>query len=186
MFARSGLSDAGYAGLPNITFLDTIKYWESNILANPRLDAIKFMLPLFGAHFGNSTGERALAVASAHHYPLVWALADGHHDQPHTHDPSVSGKILTSNERLLDPASAALLNVTLPANASTVFATVKAQANAARTSGQPSPAIVMGWWQQLRYASVRLAPLTALSCSAPLDDCVGVVVTSGDCACFAR
>ena len=81
MFARSGLSDAGYAGLPNITFLDTIKYWESNILANPRLDAIKFMLPLFGAHFGNSTGERALAVASAHHYPLVWALADGHHDQ---------------------------------------------------------------------------------------------------------
>jgi hypothetical protein len=53
LLGRSALSDTAYDQLPLPTgHMDVFKYLESNLLGNPRLDAIKLFVPLFGAIFG--------------------------------------------------------------------------------------------------------------------------------------
>ena len=95
---------------------------------------------------------------------------------------------LTGNQRLLDPSSAALLNVSLPPEANATFTALWATAATARANGtHPKRHAIEGWWGLLSNASVHLAPLTAASCeSRSLDWCIGTDVHTDDCVCVSN
>jgi len=162
---------------------------ESNLLGNVRLDAVRNLLPLFGALWGSDAGARLRKVAHLRSWPLVWALGDagaGGSPAPHfppAHQPSPLSLRFPGNQRLLDPLSAASLNVSFPPNATATYEQLWAEAKAARRQGaRPSAARVKEWWARLAPAMVPLAPLSASSC-ADVDGCIGVHAASGDCVC---
>eukprot|EP00966_Prymnesium_polylepis_P256645 5928351-Prymnesium_polylepis.1 len=163
-----------------------MKYYESNLVGNVRLDGVKLLLPLFGALFGAPAALRLRAVADNYTWPLVWSLGDGSQGGEHGgHGPGALRRPpFGANQRFLDPLSAASrrLNATFAPNASAVFSAVWAEVAAARAAGQPSADAMKAWWTQLEPAMVRLGPLTANSC-ADFDECVGVVPQSGECVC---
>ena len=128
------------------------------------------------------------SLAAARKTAVIWALGDAtngtsHHMGPHDGPPHSPVDPPAYNQRLLDPASVAVgYNVTLPSSAKATFSRIWAKAKQARTGGQPAAHVVKGWWEELRAATVQLAPLSATSC-AVVDECVGVVVGSGACVC---
>lgn len=184
LFARSALG-GDYAAVPPLQPDELEQYWESDVVGNPKLDTVKFLIPLFGSLFGTDAGKRLQSLAAAKGWPLVWALADGSDGQQSGHSSSAS---CPANQRLLDPALAHLTNATLSAGATGAFEKVWAAAAAYRAAHwwSPSADVVKGWWRELA-ALPRLAPLTAFACSA-VDSCIGSVVgaveaSAPDCVC---
>jgi len=199
-FARSAFAGE-YTQLPNLTSND---YWESNIVGNPRLpEGVKFLIAQFPALFGTSAGRRVQELADHYGWPLVWALGHGGHmsgRHPHhpPHPPSNGTKPGTGphpphpphpvpmpgNQRLLDPRSATLrTNATLPADALANFEAAWTIAQDAHASGRNiTAANVSAWWALVSASQIRVAPLTAQSCS-DANSCLGTDVVSKDCVC---
>lgn len=177
LFARTALSSGGYAALPALESSEVEAYWESNVVGNPRLEAISFLIGTFGALFGTGAGRSLQSVATSKGWPVVWALgaadAGGHSSKEPASWPA--------NKRLLDPTTGnALTNRSTSTTSSAAFEQLWQQASEARAQlppGQPpSVDTVQGWWKQLEAAQlVRLAPLTARACS-DVDKCIGTVV----------
>ena len=183
LLSRSPLSATSYDALPVLKEWEAEGYWEANILGNPQYpQAVRFVLPLFGALFGTPSGQLVRRFADKHRWPVVWALGDAS-DGSRAH---ASAQASAGNNRLLDPIAnaTARLNVSLPADSAAVFERVWAEAARERLSGkQPPPALVRAWWAQLEPATRRLGPVSATSCS-DWDSCIGVVVgDADDCVC---
>jgi hypothetical protein len=189
-FGRSAFAGE-YTQLPNLT---SNNYWESNIVGNPRLpEGVKFLIAQFPALFGTSAGRRIQELADHYGWPLVWALGDaGHKSGKHPPHPPHNGTkpgpgsrhSMPGNQRLLDPRSATLTtNVTLPEESLANFKAAWAIAEDARASGgNITAANVTAWWALVNASQIRIAPLTAQSCSDS-HNCLGTDVVSKDCVC---
>ena len=205
LVARSALGPA-YPMAPNVTF-DVAEYWEANVVGNPRLSAIKFVLPLFGALFGTAVGTEMKAFAARQSWPVLWTF--GYPHMPNqtgtstgtgTGNTNCSGGAAASiqgathplhqfptpypaNARLLDPtinSSTLLLNASIPPGAVQSFDAVWTEVAEARSQGPISEEQLRAYWAKLE--SVRLAPVSAIGC-ADADGCVGIDVASADCVC---
>ena len=193
LFGRSPLAGDGPSAYTELAPIDgnrAERYYESNLVGNPHQNSVKFLLPVFGSLFGTDTGSRVKAVAAQRGVPLVWALGDATDGELHRIPPDVP---YPGNLRILDPAAASLLNVTLLPATPTAFdrawATVSAARAALNANGAlPSQQDVRDWWARLEGGVpglLRLAPLHNASCVRG-SECVGTVVGSGDCVCFSH
>ena len=186
LFERSALATASYDALPPLaaTVIGPVKYVESNLIGNVPLTGVRNLVPLFGALFGTAAGERLRVVADNRSWPLVWALGDSTAGgKPHGL-PS-RAPAATYNHRWLDPeaGSSRRLNATFAPNASAVYRQLWDEvADSRRQQGEPSSSQISAWWARVAPYMVRLAPLTASSCSDH-DACIGVELRSGDCVC---
>ena len=189
LFARTALADGGYGALPSLLSEELEQYWESNIVGNPRLEAIKFLVPTFGALFGTGVGRKLQQTAMEHKWPLVWALGDGSAGGHGPSSNSTPAQSWPANLRLLDPAVGdSLTNFTAATGAASAFDTLWDEAAAARAkfpqNTTVSVEVVEGWWQQLTSAGLtRMAPLGARAC-ADVDTCIGTVLGNDDCVCL--
>lgn len=180
LFGRTSICN-NYATISNTSQADQFKFYESNLLGNPRLFDVKFMVPLFGSLFGSQLGTQSVELAVNNSWPVLWALADATNGS--TRDTSA----YQANQRFLDPRSAGLLNITLPNDALHTFEQVWTEAAKTRILGPLARQTVQGWWNRLLQAGLpRFAPLSAQACLpvADLDDCIGVDLATLQCACI--
>jgi hypothetical protein len=172
-FERSAFGGR-YDELPNVS---SNEYWESNIVGNPKLESVKFLIGNFPSLFGTDSGRKLQTVANELGFPLIWALGDGGSSGP-------SGKstaAVAGNQRFLDPI-VAHTNASLPGAAAGQFQELWQSAFVSREAGSVSPSDVASWWSSLLEVQVRLAPLTAGACSAA-SFCIGTTTASDDCIC---
>lgn len=177
-FARSPFAEASYAELPNMSQNSFLKYWETNLLGNPRFpEGIRFLIGSFAQIFGTSAGRSLQAFADEFGWPLVWAQSALFHEQ-HRGPPAS----LPSHDRILDPTvnTTALLNTTVPASAVMDFGTLWDIVGQGRANA--TDADFAAWWAALADSQMRVAPVTAHAC-AEVDDCVGTDQRTGDCIC---
>jgi len=181
LFSRSAFAE-NYLKMPSITELEAMKYYEANLLGNPRIpDAVSFLIGNFYALFGTDAGKELQLLAGSYSWPLVWGLGA----------PSTAGKFghkdqaWSGNQRILDPilVPSQALNATTPAGAETVFMQVWNKVAARRKNPFPIQANTwLQWWSTLAASQARLAPLTARAgCSE--DSCIGIMAASGECVC---
>lgn len=168
-FQRSAFGGS-YVDLPE---LSSNEYWESNIVGNPSLKAVKFLIGSFPDLFGTDAGRSLQETADGFSWPLAWAFGTGGSS---SRQQSVAG-----NKRLLDP-SVIHSNASLAADAASAFEQVWQRAVSERAAGNVSTSIVASWWDSLVVSQVRLAPLTARSCS-DVSGCIGTDTATGDCVC---
>jgi len=186
-FRRSAFA-GDYTALPNTSKDDSDRYFEANILGNPRLpEGVKFLVASFEALFGTSTGRDVQALATHFEWPLVWALGDAAAAQTGGGgSPGHKKKKgpFAGNQRLLDPRLMALSNVTVVPGTADSFDSMWDTVSAGRTA-EPSPEQWGEWWEELLPSQTRVAPLTAGACEAA-SDCLGISVMTGDCVCKAQ
>jgi hypothetical protein len=179
LFQRSALNSKGYLGLARIWWLGMGRYWEANILGNPRLpEGVRFLIGNFGAIFGTVDGERLQELCRSRGWPLVWALG--------TYNRGVVTTTLllpTGNERLLDPQIASSTNATLAAGASDQFAKIWSEVKTSRelVKNVPTP-VLAAFWHRLKSVQTRVAPLSSSSCE-DVENCIGTETASGRCVC---
>lgn len=186
-FSRTVFADGTYDDLPAFSGQGIKKYYEANILGNPQYpDGIRFLVAVFGDHFGAASGVKLQEWADKWNWPLVWALGDvsggggGHRRRKATADATS----FPGNQRILDSTlkRSAEINVTYPSGASDAFASLWETVSQARLSGTPTAAEVTNWWTELKSSQVRLAPASAKGCTNP-DVCVGINVDTNECVC---
>lgn len=176
MFRRSAFA-GNYSKIPpaDTNYFD--RYWEANIVGNPRNDGVKFLAGSFKDLFGTATGVELRELCDQNSWPLIWALGDA--------ATGGDGTIqFAGNERVLDPFAVAALNITKPADAADSFTELWQQVVSAREQKEPSASQWVAWWQAYRGSQTRLAPVTARAC-ADVDTCIGTDLMSGDCVCKA-
>lgn len=167
-FQRSAFGGS-YVNLPEIS---SNEYWESNIVGNPDLKAVKFLVGNFPELFGTETGRALQEAAGNFSWPLTWALGTGG-GSSHSH------QSMPGNQRLLDPLSKNT-NASFSAGAVAAFEEVWQKAAADRSAGSVSSTTVGSWWSALLESQIRLAPVTARSCS-DVSGCVGTNTATDDC-----
>jgi len=186
-FARTVFADGTYDDLPAFAGQGIKKYYEANILGNPQYpDGIRFLVAVFGDHFGAASGLKLQEWADKWNWPLVWALGDvnggggGHRRRKAT----AESTSFPGNQRILDPSlkRSAEVNATYPSGASDAFASLWETVSQARAAGTPSAAHKTNWWTELKSSQVRLAPASARGCANP-DECVGINVDTNECVC---
>eukprot|EP00931_Biecheleriopsis_adriatica_P094602 TRINITY_DN6822_c0_g2_i1.p1 TRINITY_DN6822_c0_g2~~TRINITY_DN6822_c0_g2_i1.p1 ORF type:complete len:499 (-),score=60.01 TRINITY_DN6822_c0_g2_i1:91-1551(-) len=206
LFSRSAFA-ADYLNLPNVSLLDGLKYYEANILGNPRFpDAVSFLIGNFHTLFGTDAGRKLQLLADQYAWPLVWAFGaklrtpwqreEGQNPTQNTraakkemweslHEsfklPSFPG-----NQRILDPEtlSSHALNATISTDMKNAFANVWSQVAKQREGLVPIPHTQwQSWWSELSVSQARLAPLTARAGCSP-DVCIGTMAVSGKCVCM--
>jgi len=186
-FSRTVFADGTYDDLPAFTGQGIKKYYEANILGNPRYpDGIRFLIAVFGNHFGAESGLKLQEWANKWNWPLVWALGDvnggggGHRRRKATADQGS----FPGNQRILDPSMkrSTEINATYPTGASGAFSSLWQTVAQARAVGTPTATQYTNWWADLKTSQVRLAPASARGCANP-DVCVGIDVDSNDCVC---
>jgi hypothetical protein len=152
---------------------EQMHYWESNILANPRLDGdVKLLIGSFFTLFGTDEGKKLQQVADQFAWPLFWAYGSaGGHGQ---------GSQTPGNERFFDPANVHT-NATVPQDAASKFQQLWSQVESARASGASSTQLTQ-FWSTFRDQQLRVAPITAMAC-ADVHGCVATDVITGDCIC---
>ena len=151
-------------------------YWEGDILGTVQYpDGVKFMVAEFQATFGNqSVGMQLREMSLRYGWVLVWSYYANH-------DP----------RRIVDPyvAAKSTLNLTIPSAVATAFETQWTAANATWYSTGTNAAAATQW------ATLVNATLTPGINDALLwnigvrdcedyDNCIGVVDSTGDCACY--
>merc|ERR1712187_3485 len=124
LFSRTVFADGTYDDLPAFSGQGIKKYYEANILGNPQYpDGIRFLVAVFGNHFGAASGLKLQEWADKWNWPLVWALGDvnggggGHRRRKATADADSTS--FPGNQRILDPSlkRSAEINATYPAGA---------------------------------------------------------------------
>lgn len=179
-FTRGPLAGP-YPQQRNITQLEQIMYFESDIIANvPLQEGVKFVIGSFPSLFGTALGAELRAWCTSQGWALIWAMGLTPGDKWN----SVSTAM---NQRLLDGITANGTNATGAVPAEN-WAHLWGEAEKARQQpwwDQPSDKEFNGWWDQLASAGTVLAPLSARSCSM-FDRCVGVTIQDGDCVCYMR
>jgi len=76
LFQRSGVSTARYEALPPADVWESMQYWESNLLGNPRLpSSVKFLVGNVATLFGTADGRRLQLLAERRGWPLFWGMA---------------------------------------------------------------------------------------------------------------
>lgn len=172
LFERSAFA-GDYTQMKNLDSAEVMRYWESDILGNPRLvGGVKLVIGNFANLFGTDQGSKLQMVADHYSWPLFWArgVAPGHHQQ-------TSG---SGSQRVLDPTSVHT-NATLPTGAKSKFDDLWSQVKSARAS-QISDSQLTQFWSTLQAQQLRVAPMTARAC-ADVDLCVATDTSSGDCIC---
>lgn len=180
LFSHSAFA-GNYEDLPPADKQSLMAYWESNVLGNPRLEGgVKFLIGNFPTLFGTDDGRQLQRLADHYSWPLFWAFGYG---SASSHSHGHSGPLL-GNERLIDPEMASkVTNVTVPTDSISRFDEIWATASQARKLDSNITADQFAqWWSALKDTQVRVAPVSASSCSN-FDGCVGTVVGSGDCVC---
>jgi len=197
LFGRSAFA-SDYLKLPSVSLLDGLKYYEANILGNPRFpDAVSFLIGNFYTLFGTDAGRKLQFLADQYAWPLVWALGANIH-KPWFNTKAAKHELWESlnesfpvpsfagNQRVLDPEtfSSHALNATTSTDMKKAFASVWSQVAKQREGPVPIlPTQWQKWWSELTVSQARLAPLTARSgCS--LDVCIGTMAVSGKCVCM--
>lgn len=175
-FQRSAFGGS-YVNLPEIS---SNEYWESNIVGNPGLKAVKFLVGNFPELFGTETGRALQEVAGNFSWPLTWALGSGASSGGSSHH---SNQSMPGNQRFLDP-STKNTNASFSAGAAAAFEEAWQKAAADRSAGSVSAETVASWWSALSAAQMRLAPVTAQACS-DVSGCIGTNTATDDCICRA-
>jgi len=171
-----------YSNLPEITGIQTVRYLESDILGNVRVNpGVKFVIGHFMGLFGSPLGLELQQWCLESGRLLVWALGA---DVLSMSDPRIANMSFALNQRTLDPVVA---QEQANATQTDVAQWLSLWDEAKETRGQDntplSPQQAKKLWDQLTKTQTTLAPLTAQSC-AEFDRCVGVSVKSGDCVCY--
>lgn len=169
-FERSSFAGR-YEELPSI---GSNEYWESNIVGNPKLESVKFLIGNFPSLFGTDSGRQLQTVANDLGFPLTWALGDGGSS-------GQSRAAVAGNQRLLDPTFVHT-NASFPGAAVEQFEELWQSAASSRKAGSVLASDVASWWSTLLEVQVRLAPLTPGACSAT-SSCIGTITASDDCIC---
>jgi hypothetical protein len=169
-FERSAFGGR-YDQLPSVS---SNEYWESNIVGNPKLESVKFLIGNFPNLFGTDSGLKLQTVANDLGFPLIWALGNGGSFDK-------SSVAAAGNQRFLDP-TVAHTNASLPGAAAGQFQELWQSAFAARKAGSVSASNVDFWWSSLLEVQVRLAPLISGACIAT-SLCIGTTIASDDCVC---
>ena len=157
-------------------------YFEADMAANPPLPAsLKMLLGALPRHFGTPMGMRIRDWAKTAGLPLVWASA------PFTASTAPPrGTVWPRQRRILDPSTAAVLNLPAAvkahnANLTMHFDSVWALAAAVRAANpsgwQPNASVVGEWWRTLANgpaSALGIEPLYASSCASP-QLCIGVI-----------
>jgi hypothetical protein len=172
-FQRSALGGS-YVNLPEIS---SNEYWESDIVGNPDLKAVKFLVGHFPALFGTETGRALQEAAGNSSWPLAWALGTSGASK-------FQSQSMPGNQRLLDP-STKNTNASFQAAAAAVFEEVWQKAVADRSAGLNSSDTVASWWSALLESQLRLAPVTAGACGDVIG-CIGTDTATDDCICRAE
>lgn len=187
-FARSAMAGNGnYSQLSSMSSDEAERYWEANILGNPRFpEDVKFLIGDFASLFGTPTGQRLQGLADTHDLPLFWALGyGGRHLQSGPRGMFSRGHLeFQGNERLLDPTvSQSRFNATLPGGAQGAFKSIWSIVSNRRQHGEAmAPREYKQAWSIFKQHQVRAAPITAYSCG-DAEACVGTDVSTGDCIC---
>lgn len=196
LFSRNSAFAGDYLKLPQVESLDAMKYYETNVLANPRFpDGVSFLIGNFHTLFGTDAGRQLQLLAMHYGWPLLWGLG-GTDDfaQASRKQTLLSmqsgrpGSSLPGNQRILDPIAMAAhtLNVTIQRNAESAFTQLWAQME--QRFNQSAPVRQeewTQWWHSLALSQIRLSPTTAKSgCSQDL--CVGYNAVSKECVCRSQ
>jgi len=181
LFKRSAFAGK-YTSIQNTSGDDGTRYYEANILGNPRFpDGVKFLVGNFPEIFGTSKMLEVQRLANQYSWPLVWALGNAGASEH-------SKATFRGNQRFLDPTVLATgaLNATVAASSNSSFWSVFRDVAMARSLTTP-PTISQweDWWAKLTLDQIQLAPLTARSCSKP-QHCVGTDVVTQECVCRRR
>lgn len=179
LFERSAFG-GDYAHVPNMTSLDVMKYWETNVVGNVRFpEGVRFVIGSFSSLFGSPDGRHLQDFARRFGWPMVWAFAQ----VPKAESLSVADAPL--NQRVLDPTVAASpsLNVTFPDTAHDDFEFLWNLVARHRTVA--SVAQWQQWWQDLALNQIQLSPATARHCGVS-NNCIGLDLKSGICVCKDR
>jgi len=183
VFSKPGENLNPYETLPSLSWPQVLKYFETNLLMNPRLrEGVKFLIPDFGYLFGTEAGRKVQRTADHYGWAVVWALGDG---LANSFSPFVKFR---GNNRLLDPTAEAAktLNVTIGDNATREFERLWEEVAEMRVREEepPSRMQVHGWWKRAEGKQIRLAPSSRFACES-LDGCIGLDLDrDGDCVCY--
>lgn len=182
-FERSAVA-GDYTQVPALNSSEVTRYWESNIVGNPRLvGGVKFLIGNFKNLFGTDAGRQLQHVADHYAWPLFWAhgtVKSGGHRRRKTLSARMLGVSSVGSERVLDPSNQHT-NATVPSGAEVAFEELWSQVTLART-GTITDSQLDQFWYILQSQQVRVAPLTAHSC-AEIDLCAATDTSSGDCIC---
>jgi len=181
-FRRSAFAGE-YASLTNTSKDDSDRYWEANILGNPRLpEGVKFLVANFGTLFGTVTGKRLQQLADHFSWPLVWALGDAAATKSGGGGHKQKSGPFAGNQRVLDPVVATTVNITKSVGATDSFNNLWDVVATKRQDGTPTPQQWGAWWDELAASQERVAPITSQACSASAN-CLGTSIETGDCIC---
>jgi len=179
-FERSAFA-GDYTKIPALQSSEVMRYWESNIVGNPRLvGGVKFLIGNFKNLFGTDAGRKLQSVADHYGWPVFWAhgtVSGGGHRRRRK---ATLGASVVGSERILDPTHKHT-NATLPSDASVAFEELWSQITSAR-AGTVTDAQLDNFWSTLQAQQVRVAPLTARAC-AEVDLCFATDTSSGECIC---
>lgn len=180
LFSRSAISGIDYRSVPAIAQRERNDYFESNILANPRLDAVKLGIGNFASLFGTDKGVELQQIASKFQWPLFWAYGEGIQTGPQPpQGPSQTSQKL--NRRFADPSIVNISNATMSSAAAQQFQTVWNEAKELRRVRPITDDDLSNWWESLSE-QLQVAPVSATSCAQP-HHCVGVTLPGHDCIC---
>lgn len=160
-FERSAFA-GDYTQMPALQSSEVMRYWESNIVGNPRLvGGVKFLIGNFKNLFGTDVGRKLQSVADHYVWPVFWAhgtVSGGGHRRRK----SALGASAVGSERVLDPTHTHT-NATLPSDAKSNFEDLWTAVAAARAR-TVSDSELDNFWSTLQAQQVRVAPLTAAAC----------------------
>lgn len=193
LFSRNSAFAGDYLNLSAVSMLDSLGYYETNILGNPRLPyGVSFLIGNFHTLFGTDAGRQLQLLAMHYSWPLVWGLGGMPNKKQISRSSMSTSRWEESpmgswpgNQRILDPmaVAAGVLNVTIPISAEVAFTTIWAEVENRRKNPLPIGLKHWStWWEGLASSQTRLAPVTAKAgCSEDL--CFGTNVESGECVC---
>lgn len=183
-FERSAFA-GDYTKIAALDPSEVMRYWESNIVGNPRLaGGVKLLIGNFKNLFGTDAGRQLQTVADQRALPLFWAhgtVSGGGRRRRKTTEPTAGSAV--GSERILDPTNKHT-NATVPSNAEGSFEELWSQVTSAR-AGSVTDTQLDQFWSTLQAEQIRVAPMTALAC-AEVDLCVATDTSSGDCICQSQ